>query len=1099
MQSSVTALYEDHLGLLWIGTTIGLDSFTGSGKFTHYLDVGEQVAVIYEDKAGKLWIGTEGSGLFRYDRENGQFTHFMHNPEDPHSLSDNDVISIYEDNDGTLWFGTAYGGLNAIDRDTDSFQFYVNDPVDPYSLSYDRVTSIFEDLSGTLWVGTGSDYDTETGGLNALDRSTGRFTRYLHDENDPHTLSSNNITTIHQERAGLLWIGTDDGLNIFDSTTGSFDRYQHNPIDITSLGEGVINTIYEDRTGTLWLGMDGSGISYYSSIKEKFNNYQPIPLDPNSLSGPAISAILVDHTGILWVGVANEGLDGLNRVTRQIVHYSYDPDDPQSLSNNNVRALYEEHENVLWVGTNQGLDRFSPDEGTFIHYVHDPEDPNSLSPGSVKYILEDQNHSLWIATEEPGNLNRFDRDTGTFTRYEYNPDKPDGFINTYGVRALHEGRSGDLWLGTYTGLVHFDRETEVFTQYRYDPENPHGLSNNFVWSIQEDESGNLWVATDEGLNRFDPVTEHFTVYTVEDGLPSDKVVCMLADEQGILWMGTSGGGLSRFDRRTELFTNYDVSDGLVSNEMLIGACHQSQNGEMFFGTNNGFNAFYPDDIKGNPYVPPVHLTAFRKFDEVVEFDVPLSEVEEITLAYKENFFAFEFAALDYLDPAKNQYAYQLEGFDEDWIYCGTRRYASYTNLPPGEYIFHVKGTNNDGLWNETGHTVRIKITPPYWQTWWFMIIVVALALVVMTAVIGTRMRHIAVLRESEERFRTLFENAPLCIFELDMTLTPPRIIRANRKSTSVYGWSPPEFTASSLDQIFTLDARPDMERMVNALNPGETLTVESTGLRANGMTFPIRVSATGEAGHGLRHAILAVEDITAEKGRRSEEEAIIEERRRIARDIHDGLAQDLAGLRFEVELWHQLVDKEPKKMHTELNKLQKLLSKNIREVRRSIFALRPVALEKLGFYPALHQFVEEYAEQNQLHVDLHIEGRQERLPASLEPVLFRIIQEALNNISKHAQANAVWIALNLESSESVKLSVRDNGVGFNPASLSQLFKRGHLGLRQMQERIVNLNGTFELNTKPGKGTEIAVTVPLLGKLSEQSSSSAIHSEEKNND
>jgi PAS domain S-box-containing protein len=1099
----VTALYEDRTGTLWIGTAMGLDSLAGgAASFTHYPAVAEQVGAIYEDAAGMLWIGTEGSGLFRYDRAAGQFIQYTHDPVDPHSLSDDDVLAIYEDRSGTLWVGTTYGGLNAFDRATEQFTPYQYDPANPYSLSYDQVTTIYKDRSGILWVGTGSDYEVEVGGLNAFDRTTGHaseggaFTRYLHDPQNGHSLSNNHVRSIYEDQTGTLWIGTDDGLNVFDRTTNTFVSYHHDPLNPYSLSSGAIAAIYEDRSGLLWFGTNGGGISKYARAKEKFLRYQPDPLDPNSLSGPVIGALYEDHAGVLWIGVPGEGLDSLDRTTGQFTHYSHDSSDPHSLSNNNVRALYEDHEGVLWVGTNQGLDRLvlpvpSADEGShvegldrangqFQHYIHDPDDPSSLGPGAVKAILEDHTRTLWVATEEPGTLNRFDRITKTFTRYEYDPANPDGFINTYGVRAIYEDRAGDLWLGTYTGLVHFDRDTETFTQYRPDPENPHSLSHDFVWSIYEDPAGILWIATAEGLNRFDQATGQFAVYTMEDGLANDNVMGILADEQGNLWLGTDGGGLSRFDPQTETFRNYDVSDGLASNVMMLGACHRSKSGEMFFGTHDGFNAFYPADVKDNSYIPPIVLTAFRKLDEVVEFDVPLSDVEEITLSYKDNFFAFEFTALDYTDSAKNQYAYQLEGFDEDWIYCGPRRYASYTNLPPGEYTFRVRGSNNDGLWNETGRAVRITITPPFWQTWGFRVLAAAIVLGVASTVVGARMRYIAVLRQSEERFRALFENAPLCVFELDMTQTPLRIIHANQQSEKVYGWTTAEFTTISLDSIFSPAARPTLERMMKTLSAGETLTLESTGLRRDGTVFPIRVSATGRAGHDLKRAILAIEDITAEKERRSEEEAIAEERRRIAREIHDGLAQDLAGMRFEVGLWHKLVDEDPARMHTELDNLQELLSQNIREVRRSIFALRPVALDELGFYPALHQFIGEFGEQNQLHVDLRIAGPPERLPAFLEPVLFRIVQESLHNIGKHAQASMAWIELDLESPAAVTLSVRDDGRGFDPAILEPIVQRGHLGLKQMRERVENLRGAFELHSRPGSGTEIHVVLPLIG-------------------
>jgi PAS domain S-box-containing protein len=1100
--STITALHQDRAGTLWIGTVMGLDSFTGGAAgFTHYPAVGEEIGAIYEDAAGALWVGTYGSGLFRYDRTTEQFIQYLPDPSDPHSLSDDAVISIYEDSSGTLWVGTADGGLDTFDHATQTFTHYRADQANPHGLSHDRVEAIYQDRFGTLWIGTGSDYEVEVGGLNAFDETTGRFTHYRHDPLNPHSLSNNHVRSISEDQIGTLWIGTDDGLDVFDRQTNTFTSYHHDPLNPHSLSGSAITAIYKDRTGTLWFGTDGEGINQYTRVKDKFARFQPDPLDPNSLSGSMIGALYEDHTGVLWIAVPGEGLDSLDRATGQFTHYSHDPDDPHSLNNNNIRALYEDHEGVLWVGTNRGLDRlvlspsaslgmntgegFDRATSAFTHYVYDPDDPTSLSPGAVKAILEDHTHVLWIGTEEPGALNRFDRATGhasergAFTRYAHDPTDPDSFVNTYGIRAIYEDRTGDLWLGTYDGLVHMDRDTETFTQYEHDPQDQNSLSSDFVWAIYQDPEGIIWLATAEGLNRFDRANEQFTVYTMEDGLANDNVMGILADKQGNLWLGTDGG-LSKFDPQTETFRNYDVSDGLASNVVMLAACHQSESGEMFFGTLEGFNAFYPADVKDNPHVPPIVLTAFRKFDQVIEFDTPLSDMQEITLSYKDNFFAFEFAALDYTDPAKNQYAYKLDGFDSDWVYCGARRYASYTSLPPGDYTFRVKGSNNDGVWNETERAVKIVITPPFWETWGFRILAGLVVLGVAVAVLRTRVRNIAVLRASEERFRTLFENAPLCVFELDMTQTPPRIIRANQRSARVYGWPTAEFAAAALDRVFSPDAWPALERMMNRLRAGETVAIESTGLRRDGMGFPIRVSATGEPGPELKCAILAVEDITAEKERRSEEEAIAEERRRIAREIHDGLAQDLAGLRFEAGRWHKLVDEDPAQMHAELNGLQELLGKNIREVRRSIFALRPVALDELGFYPALSQFVGEFGEQNQLHIDLRIKGPLERLPAFLEPVLFRITQESLNNAGKHAQAQMLWVELDLESPGAVTLSVRDDGVGFDPAILDHILQRGHLGLKQMRERVENLKGKFELHSQPGGGTEIRIVLPLTG-------------------
>jgi PAS domain S-box-containing protein len=334
------------------------------------------------------------------------------------------------------------------------------------------------------------------------------------------------------------------------------------------------------------------------------------------------------------------------------------------------------------------------------------------------------------------------------------------------------------------------------------------------------------------------------------------------------------------------------------------------------------------------------------------------------------------------------------------------------------------------------------------------------------------------LRESEERFRTLFDNSPLCIFEVDFAQTSPIILRANQQAERVYGWSAAELTRAPLDKLLLPEAISDLTRMVSVLQAEKTRTIESVNQRRDGSIFPVRISATLDRVSGVSRIIIVIEDITAEKNRRSEEEAIAEERRRIAREIHDGLAQDLASLRLRVSLWHGLVDQNPAEMHAELDALRELLRQKIRDVRRSIFALRPVALDELGFFPALRRFVSDFGEQNQLYVELHVLGPEGSLLPSLEPVLFRIVQEALNNVGKHAYASTAWVGLDLRADDSVTLTVRDNGVGFDPAILDQAVRRGHLGLKQMGERVEGLEGTLLLKSEAGQGTEIRVVLPL---------------------
>jgi PAS domain S-box-containing protein len=333
------------------------------------------------------------------------------------------------------------------------------------------------------------------------------------------------------------------------------------------------------------------------------------------------------------------------------------------------------------------------------------------------------------------------------------------------------------------------------------------------------------------------------------------------------------------------------------------------------------------------------------------------------------------------------------------------------------------------------------------------------------------------LQTSEKMFRDLFENVPLCVFEVDLERISPIIVRANRRAKSVYGWSAEEITSASLAKIIPFEATPNLDQIKEVLGTGEIVTLEAISQRRDGATFPARIIVSSETPSSLKRVIVTVQDITIEKSRRSEEEAIAEERRRIAREIHDGLAQDLAFLRLRARLWHNLIDQDPTQMHVELDELRAFLSEKIRDVRRSIFALRPVALDELGFFPALRQFANDFGEQNQVQVTIHISGSESRLPVSLEPVLFRIIQEALHNVGKHAQASMASVELHIKEANAVTLTVRDDGVGFDPTILDQAAHRGHLGLTQMRERVEALEGTLTLQSQARKGVQIRVTLP----------------------
>ena len=741
--NTIRGLIADHTGTLWIGTWAkGLNQFDRSTerfiRYQHNPDdphslSNNSIRSVLEDRTGSLWVGTM-AGLNKFDRDTKQFTRYLHEPDNPNSLGSNIIEAVYEDRAGVLWVGTG-AGLDQFDPATERFVHYQHNPDDPQSLSQNSVRSIYEDSSGTLWVGT-------MAGLNEFDRDTGQFIRYQHDPADPSSLSHNTVFMVYEDEAGILWVGTwGGGLNKFERDTETFTHYQSNSADPHSLSNNNVWQIYEDQAGMAWIATDGGGLSIIDRGGKPFRHYRPIPGDPNSLSHNAVRAIYQDQGGVLWIGTNGGGLDKFDRQTEQFKNYKHDPDDPNSLRSNAVWDIYEDHMRNLWLGgMGSGLIKFDRDTERFTQYQHDSRNPHSLSNDNIFAIFEDRTGIFWIGTNH-GGLNRFDRETEQFTRYQHDPDDPDTLSHNQ-VTTIYEDRSGVLWIGTMGGLNKFDRKTEQFTHYQHDPDDPNSLAVDAVFSLYEDRRDRFWIGTmGGGLDKLDRENDQFIHYTVKNGLSSNTVWGILEEdaspdeEGGNLWISTTWG-LSRFNPQTGTFRNYDVSDGLQGNSFLpVNSYYKSNSGEMFFGGAKGFNAFYPEQIVDNPQIPPVVITDFQLANKPVPIggdsvlQESILETDHLVLSYLDRVFSFEFAVLNYRAPEKNRYKYRLEGFEAEWNEVdNTRRFATYTNLDPGDYVFRVIGSNNDGILNEEGTSVRITVTPPTWEALWFRISMVVVAI-----------------------------------------------------------------------------------------------------------------------------------------------------------------------------------------------------------------------------------------------------------------------------------------------------------------------------------------------------------------------------------
>ncbi len=742
----VTSIAEDADGTLWIGTLGGgLNKFDrDSDQFSRYTNDPEDknsisnnvVSEIVIDSNGAIWVGTNGGGLNLFDHESGTFTSYLNDPTNPNSISDNGISALLIDQNESFWIGTNGGGLNQYNPESGTFTPYKNDPEDPFSLSGDDINSLFEDREGVIWVGT------EDTGLNRFERDTERFQRFPEDTKDPDSISNQSIAAILEDRSGVLWVGLDGGgLIALDRDTGKYTHYSHDPSNPSSLSSSQIYSIFEDYAGVLWFGSFGGGVNKYDPSASKFNLIRSNPDEPNGLNDSSIWGIFEDKSGVLWIGTFSGGLNRYDRRTGLWRHYMSDPEDPESVSSNTVMSIAQDSDGMFWIGTwGGGLNRFDPTSGKFTQYDTAP---------LILAILEDPSGLLWIGGA--GGLSVMNRATGEMTFFEDNPKAPEGLSNA--IYTIDEGRDGVVWVGMLNGgLVGIDLESDTFTQYIHDPEDPSSLSDDIILDVHLDQNDVLWAATVSGLDRLSPESGTFQHYREKDGLANNTIYGILEDDEGNLWLSTNNG-LSKFNVQDESFTNFDVNDGLQSNEFNQNSFFRSSSGEMFFGGLSGVNSFFPSQVVNNTYIPPIVITDFKLFNESVvigeesPLQKPINVTESIDLNYTDDFFSFEFASLHYSAPEENQYAYFMEGLDKDWNYIGSRRFASYTNVPPGEYTFRVRGTNRDGIWNEAGAAINIIITPPFWQTWWFRVLVAAIVVGGTISFFRLRVRSIETQRK----------------------------------------------------------------------------------------------------------------------------------------------------------------------------------------------------------------------------------------------------------------------------------------------------------------------------------------------------------------
>ena len=759
-QSVVNCIVQDRYGYMWLGTQDGLNKYDGytikvikNNPHDSLSISGNNIISLCDDNQ-YLWIGTQESGLNCYNRYTNGYTVYQSQENNPNSLLNNTVRAIVKDDAGMLWIGTE-GGVCSFNQTTQKFTRYtvenglannrvwslfnsqknkdilivgtfgggvqllnkktgqftqLMDTTSNGNLKVpksDKVRVVMEDMQGDIWMGTNN------AGLIKYHTQTGQYEYFVEGKSDKN-ISSPRIRTLSEMPNGDIWVGTFDGLNIYHPTSKTFAKYHYKEQNPYSLSNNNVRCIYANKKANIvWLGTDGGGVNIYKKLANKFEHYHREENKKNTLSENTVMAIIETADANLWIGTLGGGVQVLNRTSNTYTHYPFE----KNKLHHRILALHEDKDQFVWLASwGGGVNYYNPKTQQFSTPFEEDVRINqtALSNNTVVDIEEDKEGNIWFATLN--GLSKYNKQQHKFTNYFTN----DGLVNNAVNSLFFDAELNLLWIGTNDGLCTFNTQTHEFKIVDL-------IHNHLtVNCITKGEENNYWIGTSLGLVQVKPHQNEVKWFYTTDGLPNDYIYGIVVDKDQQLWISTNNG-ISKFNmlenkgKDIVQFKNYFEIDGLQSNEFNQGAYYISQQNEVFFGGINGFNSFFPQKIIDNQHRPPIYFTSFKVFEREIELDSNIAYKKQLELSYKDRFFSFEFVGLDYNLPEKNLYSWKLEGLDEEWTPPTKRRYISYNNLPGGDYTLRIKASNNDGVWNNEGVVIHIKIIPPFWKTSWFYI------------------------------------------------------------------------------------------------------------------------------------------------------------------------------------------------------------------------------------------------------------------------------------------------------------------------------------------------------------------------------------------
>lgn len=784
----VKCIYKDSRGFIWFGTNNGLNRFDGY-KFEIFRKsdsdsttiADNNINVLTEDNGGNLWVGTR-SGISILSSKTYKFRKVNLIPSAPLICQDIGYITaITADSEDNILIGT-HNGLFYFNKKTNSFRHILIDEQSCFS-QLNSITAIAHDKTGSFWIGTTNgflirynpnsnsfekfesliDCNTRNGSITKLFADNNNFL-WVADQAGLHLFNINEkswnynfqkrfgevfrnlqITGIDQDTDNQIWVTSDGkGAFIIDQTVSNLVNILNIPYAEGSLSSNGLYSLYCDKSGIVWIGTSKKGVDFYKKNVRKFRVLRNLPTDPNSLINNDVNCIAEDSKGNILIGTNGGGLNYYNRKTWEFTHFFSQPGKSNSLSSNIIVSVFEDFEKKIWLGTYLGgLNCLDPVTGEFKVFRHSDSDSTTISDDRVWGISEDSRKNLWVATLTNG-LNLLDRKTGKFRRF--NTQNSPVCFNYLNSIAIDE--NDDLWLSSANGLIFYDPVQNRSKCYYNNPETSTSLSENHIVSTFKDSRGLFWVCTNNGLNLMDQVNDNFRVFKEADGLPSNRVLRILEDSNTDLWISTKNG-ISKLivsepdvsGSRSFHFVNYGLSDGLQGKEFNETSALETSDGELWFGGPDGLNVFYPLEIMEDSTSSKLVLTDLRidnnpvRYGEIVNnrvlLEKPIFYTDKVILKYKENSFTLDFVALNYFYPERNKYAFNLEGFNDKWIVTeGKENFATFSNIKNGNYTFRLKSTNSDGIWDETHITLKIKVLPPFWKSWYayltYFIIIISL-------------------------------------------------------------------------------------------------------------------------------------------------------------------------------------------------------------------------------------------------------------------------------------------------------------------------------------------------------------------------------------